>query len=542
MHADWAREKAEADGSVVAAENAIEELVQHPGRNRAVRALARDVSGDRVDLIGRALAGIGSDEALLALLDLFKRNKKDRHLAAIMAEAAAEPTRRLLSASDYEDIVVGAFEFSMDDKYASLLGSIASDRAIDKLICMLFQTHRTQDYRDEAIRALVRVGSKVNRELVGRLQSDWVAEQKDQQEQFRRDLLQVLAATGDADCIPPIRVVMQADASTAKVAAEAIESISRRLGLTTEVVCFADTCDEALRKAKSNLGERIEIIDLERTEPEERSIAVEAYDCRRAAAEAKESLRDQEVLQEVALAKAGRNGLWGIGKKPNSYTARIVRSARVRMIYRFEARAADKMVPDAAAQEEGRAATTSPVGADKQAKARMGRASVACAVGAASPAPKTRATASANATSDRNEDDLAFRLGLSERTGAREWVYDSFSTRSPDAAAAALFVEALDRLAVWDEHAIEEEHLSFVRSWGSRRLIAGSARELHKRVLQNLEWTAREPGFVKFLVQVHEYPGGTLAMIVTSAEGRGASVCLWRKRGGLCICGNKYFE
>jgi len=335
IHPDWKEEKARADASLEAAKAAVEELRRHPEKEQAIGML-RGGDGDRIDFAGEALAAIGSDEALLALLDLFKKNDRSGNLAKVMVESGGTRLKPLLSSGDFEAIVLSAFDYSLDEKYACLLGDISSDQAIDKLIYMLFQTQRIQAYRDKAILELVRVGGKTNRKLLDKLKREWVVEQKDQQTQYRKDILRVLKATGDEDSIPEIREIMVADGRVSQAAADAIVSISRRLGLTMEVISFAGSVEEALRKAKSGLDKSAEIIDIEKTEAGERSIVVEAYSEREAAEKAERLLLDRESLEEIVAQEAGTKGIFGIGKKPAQYAARIAKDARVRILYKYK--------------------------------------------------------------------------------------------------------------------------------------------------------------------------------------------------------------
>jgi hypothetical protein len=90
---------------------------------------------------------------------------------------------------------------------------------IDRLIHMRFQKNRTQEYRDRAVQALIRAGGKANQKLLDRLKGEWVAEQKDQQPQYRKDILRVLTATGDEDSLAGIREIVAADGRVSRAAA-----------------------------------------------------------------------------------------------------------------------------------------------------------------------------------------------------------------------------------------------------------------------------------------------------------------------------------
>jgi hypothetical protein len=118
--------------------------------------------------------------------------------------------------------------------------------------------------------------------------------------------------------------------------------------------------------------------------------------------------------------------------------------------------------------------------------------------------------------------------------------FERLETTSAEAATAALFDEALPRVPVWDERSIRLAHRGFVEAWSSRELITGPKADLRRRVRLNLEWTAREPGFHHFEVFVSDQTGA--GEVVSWADDRAASVCLWRSRSSLYLCGNLHFR
>jgi len=128
-------------------------------------------------------------------------------------------------------------------------------------------------------------------------------------------------------------------------------------------------------------------------------------------------------------------------------------------------------------------------------------------------------------------------------SGEKQGVVKTFSDKQTIFAGDAtdtLFSQALPSVPKWPKERIENEYQGFVRSWGSKTLIEGSAEDLRKRVLTNLKKSAITSGFQYFTIHLRENMG--LAQVITWSDGGGVSVCLWRSEDGLYLCGNSHFE
>jgi hypothetical protein len=118
--------------------------------------------------------------------------------------------------------------------------------------------------------------------------------------------------------------------------------------------------------------------------------------------------------------------------------------------------------------------------------------------------------------------------------------FNDLQTSSPKEAADALFKKALPLIPKSTIEAIQAHYEGFIGAWGARKLINGTKTALYDKVLYNLEWSSREPGFHYFTVHVR--PQMELAQIITWADIKGASVCIWRTKDSYYLCGNKFFQ
>jgi hypothetical protein len=118
--------------------------------------------------------------------------------------------------------------------------------------------------------------------------------------------------------------------------------------------------------------------------------------------------------------------------------------------------------------------------------------------------------------------------------------FTELQTSSPKEAADSLFKKALPLVPESGIEEIEYHYRGFVGPWGAKKLINGNPMELYEKVLFNLEWTAREPGFRHFTVHVR--PQMALAQIISWSDGKGASVSIWRAKDTYYLCGNTFFD
>jgi ankyrin repeat protein len=111
---------------------------------------------------------------------------------------------------------------------------------------------------------------------------------------------------------------------------------------------------------------------------------------------------------------------------------------------------------------------------------------------------------------------------------------------SAEEATEILFDRALSLLQISSLESIKADYEGFERAWGARELIEETREELYGLVFSNLSRTCRLPGFHFFLVGL--YSQNRRAEVMTFSDGEGASVCLWRTKRTLHLCGNYYFK
>lgn len=130
---------------------------------------------------------------------------------------------------------------------------------------------------------------------------------------------------------------------------------------------------------------------------------------------------------------------------------------------------------------------------------------------------------------------------LEKKYGSQEIVKAFMGTETTLAGDATeiLFNQALPSVPIWRKERIDNEYQGFVRAWGSMGLIEGSSEDLKERVLTNLKRSVAMPSFRYFTIQLCENMG--LAQVVTWSDGGGISVCLWRSKESLYLCGNSQF-
>lgn len=333
MDPSWSEKQNAAKASLENAQHAINELTQHPEKEKAIPFLKQSTTTP--DIICDALVAVGTEEAIRELYDLFMNNSKEGYIAKSLLGFGAERIKSLIPAGDFEGIVLSAFDFNLNEDYASLLCEFSSDEAIDRLIYMLFQTHRSQEYRNHAIEALIRIGEKVNLRLLEKLEKNWVSEQKNQQTQYRKDILKILAETGDESSLPSIRKIMKTDDSVRDIARKTIINISKRHDLHMEMTFYGDTLGKALKAGKSKLGEGVRIIKTEETKEEERIVTIEAFSYTEVTNKGKDLLKENEKVKSIVINEFGKKGIFGFGKRPDKYDITILKSAKVRILYKY---------------------------------------------------------------------------------------------------------------------------------------------------------------------------------------------------------------
>ncbi len=110
-------------------------------------------------------------------------------------------------------------------------------------------------------------------------------------------------------------------------------------GKTRSTRGVADTIEDASEKAQSELPPDVEIIDkTQKTTPVRKVITVEAFDEKSAREQVKQDISETARIEGVALKKAGKKGILGIGKKPNWYEVQVFEQAVVEIKYKKKAK------------------------------------------------------------------------------------------------------------------------------------------------------------------------------------------------------------
>lgn len=202
--------------------------------------------------VSEAMQKIGTLSVIEPLLEIFRLSSKsnvdkngfqieDENIhhndgtpcsALITIRGAIGKLKELCTADELEHILVVGVNYEMkipSPEIAQILVDIGTTRSFGKLIHILMQTHRKENDRKPAKDALISAGKKAHDQLLEYLKKDESNDPK-WRTKFRKELLYVLSASGDQNCIPTIKSVMDKDLSIADESMQAIQSISERLG------------------------------------------------------------------------------------------------------------------------------------------------------------------------------------------------------------------------------------------------------------------------------------------------------------------------
>jgi hypothetical protein len=105
------------------------------------------------------------------------------------------------------------------------------------------------------------------------------------------------------------------------------------------VLGIAATVEEAFVKAQSEIANNVEIIERkEIATPKQTIVVVEDFDEQSARVQAKNQVGSYAKIKMIKLVTPGKQGILGIGKKPNRYEAEVFEQAVVEIIYKTKAR------------------------------------------------------------------------------------------------------------------------------------------------------------------------------------------------------------
>ena len=108
-------------------------------------------------------------------------------------------------------------------------------------------------------------------------------------------------------------------------------------GVTRSVKGVADTPDAASREAESKLPAEAEVVERRVQQAVRQVVTVDAFDEATARINVEQGLTPPARVEEVALKKPGKKGIFGMGKKPNTYDVHVVQPAIVEIKYKTKA-------------------------------------------------------------------------------------------------------------------------------------------------------------------------------------------------------------
>jgi hypothetical protein len=108
-------------------------------------------------------------------------------------------------------------------------------------------------------------------------------------------------------------------------------------GATRSVKGVAATPDAASREAESKLPAEAEVVERKVQQATRQVVTVDAFDEPTARIHVEQGLTPPARVEDVALKKPGKKGLFGMGKKPNTYDVHVVQPAVVEIKYTTKA-------------------------------------------------------------------------------------------------------------------------------------------------------------------------------------------------------------
>jgi len=166
-----------------------------------------------------------------------EENKGDDYKLAVNIVRACENLALLkprCSADEYERILLLAHNYGLHGEQLShAFGEIGTSRSIRRLIHGLYQDFYPREVNDSES-ALIATGKKAHAPLLSHLSED--RKGRDWWIPVRKTIINILAKTGDEECIRTIEAVMHSDPAVQVEAQAALSAIKGRLGKMNNIV------------------------------------------------------------------------------------------------------------------------------------------------------------------------------------------------------------------------------------------------------------------------------------------------------------------
>ena len=326
---NWDPYLVESKKSFELAEAAIKELSLRDDRNDIIPLLT--TGKGEINLICKALVVIDSKESFSALFELFYDNRDEGYIAEAIFNHSADIFNEVESTSLIEEIAVRAYEFGRNSEYADIFAKLQTEKAIECLLNMIYQTHQEQEYRNRAINALSKIGCTVNSFILERLETKWIPSEKAIQDQYRKDLLKVLEITGDAQVCTDIGSLLD-DSDIRKDVERTQEKIAARGNIEVKRIYSGVSLDDIRKKARESLPGKARIIREAADESGLRYIDVQAPGKEYAVIEAMPELKEGEWIEGSHIKLKG--GFMGISfRRWKDYQVPIASPARYEIVF-----------------------------------------------------------------------------------------------------------------------------------------------------------------------------------------------------------------
>ncbi len=105
------------------------------------------------------------------------------------------------------------------------------------------------------------------------------------------------------------------------------------------VRAVSDTTVSAFAKAQGDIPSGATILEKKETiSPAQKVVMIEAFDEQTARTQVENQIGETEVIKALKLARTGKQGFLGIGKKPNQYEAQVFQKAVAEITYKTKAK------------------------------------------------------------------------------------------------------------------------------------------------------------------------------------------------------------
>jgi hypothetical protein len=130
----------------------------------------------------------------------------------------------------YEEVLLRAHNYgeSSNPDVNKALGEIGDSRAIGRLIFVLWQTHWHEETRQSAVEALATIGKPAHSKLLDNLKVEMPSDWRQGQTIFRKEILKVLAISGDRSCVDTISEIARGDVAITEDAKKTLAAIAQR--------------------------------------------------------------------------------------------------------------------------------------------------------------------------------------------------------------------------------------------------------------------------------------------------------------------------